>query len=133
MSYKEEKDPLTGKGKRHEASATGEYISSFNKIISWDDIHKLEMELEEELKGVKTVRQKFTRAQAKSIGDELGVNWKEFSLNEFYMGVNVELEHGKHDPETNVSNDDPLITGKIALAHLKEIRDYYTKLKIMEG
>jgi len=49
------------------------------------------------------------------------------------MGVNVELEHGKHDPETNVTNDDPIVTGKIALAHLKEVRDYYTKLKMVEG
>jgi len=125
MAYKEEKNPLTGKGKRHQNAA--------EKVVTWDDIHRIEKELEEEIKNVRVVRQKFTREQAKSIGDNLGLDWKQFSLDEFAMGVNVELEHGKHDPETNVTNDDPIVTGKIALAHLKEVRDYYTKLKMVEG
>ena len=48
------------------------------------------------------------------------------------MGLAVELEHGLHDGQTNVTDDDELITGKIALAHLKEIRDYYSRLVVME-
>lgn len=48
------------------------------------------------------------------------------------MGLAVELEHGLHDDQTNVTGDDEIVTGKIALAHLKEIRDYYTRLAIME-
>jgi hypothetical protein len=46
--------------------------------------------------------------------------------------MEVELEHGRHDPQTNVTNDDPILTAKIALAHLKEFPDYYTRLKRME-
>jgi hypothetical protein len=46
--------------------------------------------------------------------------------------MNVELEHGQRDPATNVTNDDPLMTGKIALAHLKEFPDYYERLEKME-
>lgn len=75
----------------------------------------------------------FTSEEAKQIGDQLGINWNEFDLEEFRMGLHVELEHGSHDPETNVTNDDPLLTGKIAWAHLKELKDYYTRLKVMEG
>jgi len=48
------------------------------------------------------------------------------------MGLSVELEHGAHDPETDVTKDDLLVTGKIALAHLKEFPDYYTRLAKME-
>ena len=48
-------------------------------------------------------------------------------------GLEVEFEHGSHDSQTNVTNDDPVLTAKIALAHLKELPDYYTRLKKMEG
>jgi hypothetical protein len=48
------------------------------------------------------------------------------------MGLEVELEHGAHDPETDVTHDDPLLTGRIAWAHLKELPDYYTRLALME-
>lgn len=75
----------------------------------------------------------FTREEAKDIGDQIGIDWSRFDLNQFWMGINVELEHGTHDPATNVTDDDPVVTGKIALAHLKEMRDYYTRLKEMEG
>lgn len=44
----------------------------------------------------------------------------------------MELEHGLVDPKTNVTNDDSLMTGKIALAHLNEIRDYYDRLEKLE-
>jgi len=74
----------------------------------------------------------FTAEQAKAIGEELGIDWSQFDVEQFRMGMDVELEHGVHDPETNVTNDDPLTTGKIALAHLKEFPDYYTRLEVME-
>ncbi len=75
---------------------------------------------------------RFTAEEAKRIGDSIGVDWSEFDVEQFRMGLDVELEHGKHDPNTNVSDDDPIITGKIALAHLNEFPDYYTRLKKME-
>ncbi|MBP9690541.1 hypothetical protein KBD81_00515 [Candidatus Woesebacteria bacterium] len=74
----------------------------------------------------------FTAIQAKTVGDQIGVDWDTYDLEEFRMGMEVELEHGARDTETNVTNDDPVMTGKIALAHLKEIPDYYTRLKKME-
>jgi len=74
----------------------------------------------------------FTTEQAKEIGEKLGVDWSLFDVEQFRMGMDVELEHGTVDPNTNVTNDDPLLTAKIALAHLNEIRDYYTRLYEME-
>lgn len=74
----------------------------------------------------------FNRELAIGVGNQLGINWKEVSLNEFTKGMNVELEHGKRYPETNITNDDPFITGKITWAHLKEFPDYYTRLENME-
>jgi len=49
------------------------------------------------------------------------------------MGMDVEIEHGLHDPATNVTDDDAVTTGKIALAHLNEFPDYYTRLAKMEA
>jgi len=74
----------------------------------------------------------FTSEQAKEIGEMLGVNWSKFNIEQFRMGMDVELEHGTSDPLTNVTDNDPLITGKIALAHLTEYPDYYTRLEEME-
>lgn len=74
----------------------------------------------------------FSDEQAKTIGEKLGIDWSKFDVEQFRMGMDVELEHGLHDPETNVTGDDPLVTGKIALAHLKEFPDYYTRLEKME-
>lgn len=74
----------------------------------------------------------FTTEQAHEWGEKLGVDWTKFDVEQFRMGMNVELEHGTIDPHTNVSDDDPLITAKIALAHLNEFPDYYTRLKAME-
>lgn len=79
-----------------------------------------------------SVEKKFTDEEAKKIGEELGIDWSLFNVEQFRMGMDVELEHGLVDSHTNVSNDDPLTTGKITLAHLNEIRDYYTRLEIME-
>jgi len=74
----------------------------------------------------------FTSEQAKEIGEILGVNWSKFNIEQFRMGMDVELEHGTSDPLTNVTDNDLLITGKIALAHLTEYPDYYTRLERME-
>lgn len=74
----------------------------------------------------------FSAEQAKKIGEELGIDWSKFNVEQFRRGMDVELEHGLCDPNTNVSNDDPLITGKITLAHLNEFPDYYTRLDKME-
>ncbi len=78
------------------------------------------------------VEKHFIYDEAKEIGEKLGIDWSKFDVEEFRMGMDVELEHGSHDPITNVSNDDPLTTGKIALAHLTEFPDYYTRLREME-
>jgi hypothetical protein len=70
--------------------------------------------------------------EAKEIGDKLGIKWDRFDVDQFRRGMMVELEHGTHDMATNVSNDDLLVTGKIALAHLNEFPDYYDRLERME-
>jgi hypothetical protein len=77
----------------------------------------------------------FTVEQAREIGTTIGIDWTNspFDVDQFRMGLEVELEHGAHDPETNVTGDDPVLTGKIAWAHLKELPDYYTRLAVMEG
>lgn len=77
----------------------------------------------------------FTRDEARSIGEQLGIDWgsSPFDVEQFRSGMDVELEHGTHDPETDVTRDDPLLTGKIALAHLRELPDYYTRLATMEA
>jgi len=74
----------------------------------------------------------FTLEEAKSIGEQLGVNWSKWDVEQYRMGMDVELEHGLIDENTNVTGDDPLLTGKIALAHLNEFPDYYTRLHQME-
>jgi hypothetical protein len=74
----------------------------------------------------------FTTAQVREVGDKLGVDWGRIDLEQFRMGLEVELEHGLHDPATDVTGNDLVLTGKIALAHLNEFADYYTRLKKME-
>jgi hypothetical protein len=71
--------------------------------------------------------------QAKALGDRLGVDWTSIDPEQFRKGVEVEFEHGSVDQETNITNDDPLLTGKVAWAHLKEIPDYYDRLEAMEA
>lgn len=77
-------------------------------------------------------KKRFTTEEARRIGEKLGVDWARFDVEQFRSGMDVELEHGLIDPATNVTNDDPMLTGKIALAHLKEFPDYYTRLDKME-
>ena len=74
----------------------------------------------------------FTREQAHWIGTRVGIDFDTVDIDQFRIGLEVELEHGLHDPETNVTNDDLSLTAKIAWAHLKEIPDYYTRLVKME-
>ncbi len=75
---------------------------------------------------------KLNEKDAKEIGDDLGINWDEVKLEEFTKGVNIEFEHGTKYPETNITNNDKKMTGKIAWAHLKEFPDYFTRLEKME-
>lgn len=79
------------------------------------------------------MKKEFTSEEAREIGEKIGIDFSAYDLEEFRKGLAVELEHGSHDPETNVTNSDPLITGKIAWAHLKEIPDYYARLEKMES
>lgn len=76
----------------------------------------------------------FTLDDAARIADAIGVEFDkfEFDIEQFHLGLNVELEHGSRDPKTNVTGDDPVITGKITLAHLNEFPDYYTRLDDLE-
>ena len=75
----------------------------------------------------------FTRDDAKRIGESIGIDWTKFDIEQFRMGLDVELEHGSRELSTNVTNDDEITTGKIALAHLNEFPDYYTRLQKMES
>lgn len=79
------------------------------------------------------MKKEFSLEEARRIGGQIGVNFTQYDIEEFRKGLAVELEHGSGDPETNVTNSDPLVTGKIAWAHLKEIPDYYTRLEKMES
>ena len=77
----------------------------------------------------------FSVEEARRYGSEIGIDGERspFDAEQLRMGMDVELEHGLHDPQTNVTGDDPLITGKIAWAHLNELADYYTRLAKMEA
>ena len=81
-----------------------------------------------------SARQGFTVDEARRFGEQVGVDWSSalFDVEQLRMGMDVELEHGLHDAATNVTGDDPLVTAKIALAHLNEFPDYYTRLEQME-
>jgi hypothetical protein len=82
-----------------------------------------------------SARWEFTVEQARQIGSEIGIDWttSRFGVDEFRAGLGVELEHGFRDPVTNVTDDDPHLTGRIAWAHLNEFPDYYTRLARMEA
>jgi Protein of unknown function (DUF5661) len=81
-----------------------------------------------------SARQDFTTDEARQIGEQIGIDWASspFDVEQFQRGMGVELEHGLHDLLTNVTDDDPIVTGRIALAHLREFPDYYTRLEQME-
>ena len=77
----------------------------------------------------------FSSEQAREVGERIGIDWETapFDVEQFRAGMDIELEHGTEDPATNVTEDDPIVTGKIALAHLNEFPDYYTRLEQMEA
>ncbi len=77
----------------------------------------------------------FTTEEARAAGEQIGIDWatSRFEVEQFRMGMDVELEHGTHDLETNVTDDDVVVTAKIARAHLNEFPDYYSRLAVMEA
>ena len=77
----------------------------------------------------------FSLPQVLEVTQQIGVDWTQvtFTPEDVLMGMQVELEHGTRDQMTNVTNDDPVLTAKIALAHLNEFPDYYQRLKKMEA
>ena len=81
-----------------------------------------------------TATTSFTPEEAQAVGLQIGIDWRTapFDLEQFRQGMDVELEHGFRDAQTDVTGGDPVLTGKIALAHLKEFPDYYTRLAKME-
>ena len=76
-----------------------------------------------------TAERRTTPEEAREVGDQIGVDWGRFDLEQFRAGMDVEYEHGSRDPQTDVTGDDPIVTGKIALAHMKEFPDYYERLR----
>ena len=80
-------------------------------------------------------RSRFTPDEARAAGEQIGIDWDAapFDVEQFRMGMDVELEHGTRDPQTNVTGDDIVMTAKIARAHLNEFPDYYTRLSTMEA
>lgn len=81
---------------------------------------------------ISLTKEHFTAEEAKEVGEKIGIKWDKFDVDQFRRGMDVELEHGTIDPSTNVTEDDPILTGKIALAHLNEFPDYYDRLEEME-
>ena len=77
----------------------------------------------------------FTADQARDVGEQIGIDWaaSRFDVEQLRMGMDVELEHGTRDPDTNVTDDDIVVTAKIARAHLNEFPDYYARLAVMEA
>ena len=77
----------------------------------------------------------FSAEQARATGEQIGIDWdtSRFDVEQLRMGMDVELEHGKQDLDTNVTDDDITVTAKIARAHLNEFPDYYSRLAVMEA
>ncbi len=105
-------------------SASGYYFTWMEKIMPRASTHYYWE--------TRMSKKHFTTEDAARIGKGLMITWSEFDLEQFRMGLDVELEHGLVDPATNVTSDDPVMTGKIALAHLNEFPDYYSRLAKME-
>jgi len=91
------------------------------------------VDFKKECKGHMSNKRQFATEEARSIGTQLKIDWSQIDLEQFRRGLEVELEHGEIDPETNVTGDNLGVTGKIAWAHLKEIRDYYARLDQLEA
>ena len=69
----------------------------------------------------------FTIKDAVWVANELGIKFDKFSIKDLLRGMNIELEHGSSNSITNVTNDDLIMTCKIALAHLMEFPNYYNE------
>ncbi len=80
----------------------------------------------------KQLRKQFTMAEAKVIGEKLGIDWQNFDVKQFRMGLNAELKDGAYDPLSNFASDDPIMIGKTVRTHLNESPDYYTEWAEME-
>jgi Protein of unknown function (DUF5661) len=80
-------------------------------------------------------KSEFSSEEARAAGERIGIDWatSPFDVEQFRMGMDVELEHGTQDLETNVTDDDVTVTAKIARAHLNEFPDYYSRLAVMEA
>ena len=80
-------------------------------------------------------KEHFSGDQARAAGERIGIDWatSPFDVEQLRMGMDVELEHGTRDLETNVTDDDVTVTAKIARAHLNEFPDYYSRLAVMEA
>ncbi len=74
----------------------------------------------------KSEEKQFTLAEAKVIGDKLGIDWKVFDVKQFRLGMNAELADGTYNPVTNFASTDPILIGKIVRTHLNEFPDYYS-------
>jgi hypothetical protein len=95
------------------------------------DQHQLYTTIKREKKKM-SAKEHFTTEEAHEIGNKLSIDWGRLNVEQFRIGLDVELEHGLKSPTTDVTGNDPILTGKIALAHLNEYADYYTRLKKME-
>jgi hypothetical protein len=95
-------------------------------------LNKCENKLRFNHEVIAMTKEHFTAEEAKEVGEKIGIKWDKFDVDQFQRGMDVELEHGTRDLKTNVTNNDPIMTGKIALAHLNEFPDYYDRLKEME-
>jgi len=84
------------------------------------------------LNQVKFARKDFSKEEAKDVYKDMGFDKEDVDFQEFWDGINVELEHGKKYPSTNITDDDPDMTAQIAKAHIDEIPDYYSYLLDME-
>jgi hypothetical protein len=74
----------------------------------------------------------YTLAEARALGDKLGLDWDVFTVKQYQIGLNAELADGVYNPTTGFPSDDPILAGKIVRAHLREAHDYYTRWAQME-
>lgn len=75
---------------------------------------------------------KVSKQETSIILKTVNTNLMDISLDDFQKGLEVELEHGTRFEDANVTNNHPVLTGKIVLAHLKEMPDYYLRLDLAE-
>jgi hypothetical protein len=79
-------------------------------------------------KVAKSMKRSFTQDEANDLWNQLGLSEEKYNREEFYKGINVELEHGTKG-DWNITNNDPIMTAKIALVHMDESPTYYKDLK----